>query len=56
MCYCIERHFKKLFTVIIAGELTNSPWHIYQKPFVVSLDIDEFTFIAHAHKRQSERF
>ena len=24
--YCIERHFKKLLTVIITRELTNSPW------------------------------
>ena len=46
--YCVERHFKKLFTVIITGKLTNS--------FVVSLDIGDFTFIAHAQKRQPERF
>ena len=52
--YCIERHFKKLFTVIITGELTNSPWHLYRKCFVVSLDIDDFTCILHAQKRQSE--
>ena len=31
--YCIERHFKQLFTVIITAELTNSPWHLYQKCF-----------------------
>ena len=54
--YCIERYFKKFFTVIIIGELTISPWHLYRKSFVVSLDIDDFTFIAHAQKRQSERF
>ena len=29
--YCIERHFKKLLTVIITGELTNSSWHLYRK-------------------------
>ena len=40
--YCIERHFKKLFTVIIAGGLTNSSWHLYRKCFVVSLDIGAF--------------
>ena len=55
-CYCIERHFKQLFTVIITGELMNSLWHLYRKCFVVSLDIDDFTFIAHAQKRQSEKF
>ena len=32
----------------------NSPWHLYQKCFVVSLHVDDFTFIAHAQKRQSE--
>ena len=53
--YCIERHFKKLLKVIITGELTNSSWHLCQKSFVVSLDIDDFTFIAHAQKRRSER-
>ena len=53
MFYRIERHFRKLFTV---GELTNSLWHLYQKRFVVSLDIDVFTCIALAQKRQSERF
>ena len=52
--YCIERICKKLFTVITTGELTNSPWHLYRKCFVVSLDIDDFTFIAHAQKRQSD--
>ena len=56
MFYYIERHFKKLFTVIITGELTNRSWHLYQKCFVVSLDIDDFTFIAHAQKRRSKRF
>ena len=54
--YCTERHFKKLFTVIITGELTNSSRHLYRKCFVVSLDIDDFTFIVHAQKRQSEDF
>ena len=39
--YCIE-HFKRLFTEIITGELTNSPWHLYQKCFVGSLHIDDF--------------
>ena len=34
-----------LFAVIITGELTNSPWHLYRKYFVVSLDIDDFLFI-----------
>ena len=28
--YCIERHVKQLFTVIITGELMNSPWHYTQ--------------------------
>ena len=51
--YCIERHFTKLFTVITTGELTNSSWHLYQKCFVVLLDIDDFTFIAHAQKLES---
>ena len=46
--FCIERHLKKPFTVIITVELTNSSWHLYQKCFVVSLDNDDFTFIAHA--------
>ena len=46
----------KLFTVMITGKLTNSSWHLYRKCFVVSLDIDDFTFFAHAQKRQSERF
>ena len=41
-------------TVITTGELTNSPWHLYQQCFVGSLHIDDFTFIAHAQKRQSE--
>ena len=50
-----ERHFKKLFAVIIIGELTNSLWHLCWNSFVVSLDSDDFTFIAHAQKRQSER-
>ena len=54
--YCTEQHFKKPFTVIITGESTNSPWDLYRKSFIVSLDIDDFTFIAHAQKRQSERF
>ena len=54
--YCIKRHFKKLFTVIITGMLTNSSWYLYRKCFVVSLDIDDFTFIPHAQKRQPERF
>ena len=53
-CYCIKRHYKQLFTVIIIGELTNSPWHSYQICFVVSLHIGDFIFIAHAQKRQSE--
>ena len=39
--YCIERHFKRLFTVIIIAELTNSPWHLYRQSFVVSWDIDD---------------
>ena len=47
---------EKLVTVIITGQLTNSSWHLYRKCFVVSLDIDDFTFIAHAQKRQPERF
>ena len=34
----------------------NSPWHLYRKCFVVSLDIDDFTFIAHVQKRQSAGF
>ena len=51
--YYIERHFKKLFTVIITGELVNGTWHLYRKYFVVSLDIDDLSFIAHAYKRQS---
>ena len=46
-CYYIEIHFKQLFTVIITGELTNSSWHLYKTCFVVSLDIDDYTFIAH---------
>ncbi|KAK2174374.1 hypothetical protein NP493_805g01000 [Ridgeia piscesae] len=54
--YCVERHFKKLFTVIITSMLTNSSWHFYRKCFVVSLDIGNFTFIVHAQKRQQERF
>ena len=45
---------EQLFTVIITGELTNSPWHLYQKCFIVSLHIDDFTFITHAQKRKSE--
>ena len=28
----------------------NSPWHLYQTCFVVSVYIDNFTFIAHAQK------
>ena len=44
----------QLFTVIITGELTNSPWHLYKKCLVVWLHIDDFTFIAPARKRQSE--
>ena len=28
---------------------------LYRKWFIVSLDIDDFAFIAHAQKRQSER-
>ena len=39
----------------MTGKLTNSLWHLYRKCFVVSLDIDDFTFIAHAQKRQTER-
>ncbi|KAK2163645.1 hypothetical protein NP493_1452g00000 [Ridgeia piscesae] len=31
-------------------------WHLYRKCFVVSLDIDGFTFIARAQKCQSECF
>ena len=54
--YCIERHFKKLFTVITTGELKNSRWHLYRKSFVVLLDIDALTIIAHAQKCQLERF
>ena len=54
--YCVERHFKKLCTVIITGKLANSSWHLYRQCFVVSLDIGDFTFIAHAQKRQPERF
>ena len=46
--------FRQIFTVVITRELTNSPWHLYQTYFVVSLHIDDFTFIAHAYKRQSE--
>ena len=52
--YCIERHVKQLFTVITTGGLSNNPWHLYQKFVEVSLHIDDFTFIAHAQKRQSE--
>ena len=52
--HCIERYIKQMFTVIITGELTNSPWPLYRKCFVVSLNTDDFTFIAHAQKRQSE--
>ena len=51
-----KRQFKKLFTVIFTGKLTNRSWHLYRKCFVVSLDIGDFTFIAHAQKRQPERF
>ena len=54
--YSIERHFKNLFTVLITGKLSNSSLHLYRKCFVVSLDIDDFTFIAHAQKRQSKVF
>ena len=54
--YCIERHFKQLFTVNFTGELTNRSWYLYRKCFVVPLQIDDFTFIAHAQKSQSERF
>ena len=52
---CIERHVKKLFTVIIKRELKNSSWHLYRKCVVVSLEIGDFTFNAHAQKRQPER-
>ena len=42
----------ELITVIITGMLANSSWHLYRKCFVVSLDIDDFTFIAHARQRK----
>ena len=44
--------FRQLFRVVITGELSNSPWHLYQKGFVISLHIDDFKFVA--QKGQSE--
>ena len=35
--------------------LANNPWYLCHKYFVVSLHIDDFTFIAYVQKRQSER-
>ena len=52
--YCIEQHFKQLFTVIITEELTNSSWRLYKECIVFLLHIDEFTLIAHVQKRQLE--
>ena len=45
----------QLFPVIITGESSNSPWHLYEKCFVISLHIDDFKFVAHTQKGQSER-
>ena len=55
--YCMERHFKKLFTVIITGELMNSmAWHLYRKCFVVSLDIDDFLHLLRMHRNANRNF
>ena len=27
--FFIERNFRQLFPVVIIGEVTNSPWHLY---------------------------
>ena len=35
--------------------LTNNPQYLYHKCFLFSLDIDDFTYISHVQKRQSER-
>ena len=56
MIFTSKHHLKTYGGCSLTIGHRSHPWHLYRKSFVVSLDIDDFTFIAHAQKRQSGRF